>query len=78
MTQSSITAKYQTTIPREIREKLGVGPHDVLQWEVVDGYVRVSATGGTFLRRRGTILAGAGSTLTDVREARSRRGIEPE
>jgi bifunctional DNA-binding transcriptional regulator/antitoxin component of YhaV-PrlF toxin-antitoxin module len=76
MTKSTITVKYQTTVPKEVREKLGVGPQDVLQWEVADGYVRVSAAGKAFLRRRGTIHVGAGSTAADVREARSRRGSE--
>jgi bifunctional DNA-binding transcriptional regulator/antitoxin component of YhaV-PrlF toxin-antitoxin module len=77
VTKSTITVKYQTTVPREVREKLGVGPQDVLQWEVVDGYVRVRAAGKAFLRRRGTIRVGAGSTVADVREARSHRGREP-
>lgn len=78
MPQSSITARYRTTIPKEIREKLGVRPHDVLQWEIVDGYVRVSAARKGFLERRGTIQVGAGSTVEAVREARSRRGVAPE
>ena len=38
MAKSTITVKYQTTAPKEIRERLGVGPQDVLQWDVVDGY----------------------------------------
>lgn len=74
MTKSTITVKFQTTVPKEIREKLGVGPKDVLQWEVVQGHVLVSAHGRAFLKRRGTIRVGAGSTVEDVRTARSQRG----
>lgn len=77
MSKSTITVKHQTTVPKEVREKLGVGPRDVLQWEVVGGYARVSAAGKSFLKRRGTIRVGPGSTAADVREARSRRGAEP-
>jgi bifunctional DNA-binding transcriptional regulator/antitoxin component of YhaV-PrlF toxin-antitoxin module len=35
MTKSTITVKNQTTVPREIRIKLAVGPSDILQWEVI-------------------------------------------
>lgn len=33
MIQSRITSKAQTTIPRAIREALGVGPGDRLVWD---------------------------------------------
>ena len=37
-----ITAKGQTTIPQDIRAALGVGPGDLLAWEVIaDGSARV-------------------------------------
>lgn len=78
MTKSTITVKFQTTVPKEVRQKLGVGPQDVLQWEVQDGYVRVSAAGKAFLKRRGTIQVGPGSTVEDVRRARALRGTESE
>lgn len=78
MTKSTITVKFQTTIPKEVRQKLGVGPQDVLQWEVQDGYVRVSPADRAFLKRRGTIRVGPGSTVDDVRKARALRGTEPE
>jgi len=78
MTKSTITVKYQTTVPKEVREKLGVGPQDALTWEVLDGYVRVSAADKAFLRRRGSIHVGPGSTVEDVRRARSLRGTETE
>jgi AbrB family looped-hinge helix DNA binding protein len=78
MTKSTITVKYQTTVPKEVREKLGVAPQDALQWEVMDGYVRVSAADRAFLKRRGSIHVGPGSTVEDVRRARSLRGTETE
>jgi AbrB family looped-hinge helix DNA binding protein len=78
MTKSTITVKYQTTVPKEVREKLGVGPQDVLQWEVVDGYVRVRPASRAFLKRRGTIHVGPGSVVEDVRRARALRGSKAE
>ena len=39
---AKITAKGQTTIPQDIRAALGVGPGDLLAWEVIpDGSARV-------------------------------------
>ena len=74
MAQSTITSKHQTTIPKEVREKLGTGPGDVLHWDVEDGQARVRPADLAFLRRRGSIEVGAGSTVEDVRRARARRG----
>jgi len=78
MAQSSITSKNQTTVPKEVRDKLGTGPGDVLHWEVKDGHARVRPAAVAFLRRRGTVAVGRGSTVDDVRLARARRGGEDE
>jgi AbrB family looped-hinge helix DNA binding protein len=74
MAQSSITSKNQTTVPKEIRDKLGTGPGDVLHWEVEGGYARVRPAAVGFLRWRGKVAVGGGSTVDDVRRARARRG----
>lgn len=76
MIQSTITAKYRTTVPKEIRHKLGLGPHDVLRWEVVGGDARVTVARRGFLERRGSIRVGPGSVVDDVRRARLQRGAE--
>jgi bifunctional DNA-binding transcriptional regulator/antitoxin component of YhaV-PrlF toxin-antitoxin module len=70
MTKSTISVKYQTTVPKEIRLKLGVGPSDVLQWEWVDNHVRVTAARPAFLQREGSIKVGPGDPVEDVRRAR--------
>ncbi len=75
MTKSTITVKNQTTVPREIREKLAVGPSDVLQWEVVGNSVLVSAASPAFLGREGTIKVGPGDPVEDVRKARKLMGV---
>ena len=37
MPESTITAKGQTTVPRQIREHLGAGPGTRLVWHVMPG-----------------------------------------
>jgi AbrB family looped-hinge helix DNA binding protein len=76
MSKSTITVKYQTTVPKEVREKLGVGPSDVLQWEVVGDHARVTASNLAFLQRRGSIKVGPGDVVEDIRRAREMMGIE--
>ena len=70
MTKSTITVKNQTTVPREIQEKLAVRPGDILQWDVVGDRVLVRAASPAFLRREGRIKVGPGDPVDDVRKAR--------
>lgn len=76
MAQSKITGKYQTTIPKQVRQELDLRPGDVLRWEVTDGGARVVPTRRGFLERRGSIAVGPGSAVDDVRRARAQRGKE--
>ena len=39
--ESGITAKGQTTLPKPVREALGLGPGDRVRYFVVDGEVRM-------------------------------------
>ena len=41
MKASKLTSKYQATVPKEVREFLGLSSGDGLQWEIEDGYVVV-------------------------------------
>lgn len=77
MPQSAVTSKNQTTVPREIRERLGVASGDVLSWEIISGGARVTVAGSSFLARRGTVRVGPGSPVDDVERARLLRGTEP-
>jgi len=76
MTKSTITLKYRTTVPKEVREKLGVGPSDVLHWEVLGDHVRVTASSRDFLDLRGSFKVGPGDPVEDVRKAREMMGTE--
>lgn len=35
-----------TTVPKAVREQLGLGPDDKLRWNVEGGYARVAKAGG--------------------------------
>lgn len=76
MAQSTITSKFQTTVPKEIRQKLGLRPQDVLCWEVTSQDIRLVPARQGFLGRRGSIRVGPGSPVEDIRQARARRGTE--
>jgi len=75
MVQSKITSKYQVTVPKDVRDELGLKPGDRLGWEVVGEEVRVTQVRNAFLERAGTIKVGPGDVVDDVRKARRLRGI---
>jgi bifunctional DNA-binding transcriptional regulator/antitoxin component of YhaV-PrlF toxin-antitoxin module len=76
MPKSTITSKHQTTVPKAVRLKLGVGPGDVLRWDIVGGAVKLTAADRAFLKRRGMIRTGPGSVVEDVARARRLRGTD--
>ncbi len=43
MIESGITAKGQTTLPKAVREALGVGAGDRVRYVIADGEVRILA-----------------------------------
>jgi AbrB family looped-hinge helix DNA binding protein len=43
--QSKVTAQGQTSVPAEVRKKLGIGPGSVLEWHEQDGSVVVRRAG---------------------------------
>lgn len=70
MSRSTLTVKYQTTVPKEVRHSLGAKPGDVLQWLVVGDHVQVKAASPAFLSLRGAFKVGPGDPVEDVRVAR--------
>ena len=76
MNQSTITSKFQTTVPKEIRNRLDLRPGDVLRWDVDGDSIRMIPARRGFLDRRGTIRVGPGSVVHDIRRARELRGGE--
>lgn len=70
---STVTAKFQVTIPKEVRDKLGICAHDSLEWVVGEGKVTVYPIRNDFLRRRNTVKVGRGSIADDLEQARAAR-----
>jgi AbrB family looped-hinge helix DNA binding protein len=70
---STVTAKFQTTIPKAVREKLGISVNDALEWIVEKGKVTVLPVHNDFLRYRGSVKTGAGDISADIQTARERR-----
>jgi AbrB family looped-hinge helix DNA binding protein len=68
--QSSITSKYQTTIPKSIREKLKLSVHDAIEWKIEDDKVVVYPVQQRFLQYRNSVKVGPGEIRDDVETAR--------
>lgn len=74
MAKSTITVKYQTTVPKEVRQRLGARPGDVLQWQLMGDHIRVTTAAPGFLSLRGTFEVGPGDPVDDVKKARELMG----
>lgn len=74
MPVSKITSKFQTTVPKEVREQLSVRPEDSLEWSVSDGEAIVRPAASRLYRWIGFAKVGRGSTVQDVKKARHLRG----
>ena len=73
MPTSKITSKGQTTVPKEVREALDVGPGDKLTWEVSGGKVAITTERPGLFRWKGVIKHGP-DALEAVAAARKTRG----
>jgi AbrB family looped-hinge helix DNA binding protein len=70
---STVTVKYQTTIPKAVREKLGISINDALEWIVEKGRVVVHPVHNQFLRYQGSVKVGSGDIAADIQLARESR-----
>jgi AbrB family looped-hinge helix DNA binding protein len=68
---SIITSKYQTTIPKAIREKMGLSMKDVLEWKVEKGKVAVYPAKSKFLKYRNAVKTGKGDINADIEASRN-------
>jgi AbrB family looped-hinge helix DNA binding protein len=71
--QSTITSKYQTTIPKAIREKMGLSMKDALEWKIEKGKVTVYPAKSDFLKYRNTVKTGQGDIDADIEASRNLR-----
>ena len=71
--RSVITAKYQTTIPKEIREKLKLSVSDAVEWRISGNTAVVYPPQRAFLARKGAVKTGKGDIVSDIAKARLAR-----
>ncbi len=71
--RTTITSKYQTTIPKAIREDLNISINDTLEWNVEDGKIMVLPMQKNFLKFRNAIKTGSGDIENDIKLSRKRR-----
>lgn len=71
--KSTVTSKYQTTIPKSIREQLKLNINDTLEWEIQDNKVLVYPVQKNFLNFRNSICVGKGDIKKDIERSRTLR-----
>jgi AbrB family looped-hinge helix DNA binding protein len=71
--QSVITSKFQTTIPKDVRERLKLSIHDTLEWKIDRGKIVVLPVQKKFLEYRNKIKTGPGKIEQDIKQARKLR-----
>jgi AbrB family looped-hinge helix DNA binding protein len=71
--KSTITSKYQTTIPKAIRINLGLSIKDALEWKVENGKVILYPAKRNFLNYRNSVKIGQGDIAGDIETARNIR-----
>lgn len=71
--RSSITSKFQTTIPKGVREHLGLSINDALEWKLEDGKITIYPAQNFFLKYKNAIKTGKGDIKADIEAARSLR-----
>ena len=70
---STITVKFQTTIPKAVRDKLGIRVNDAIEWRVLKGKAEVVPVHTGFLRHRNAIRSGEGDLRSDLEAGRAAR-----
>ena len=72
-TTSRITTKFQTTIPKAVREILKLSIKDTLNWQIDEDKIIVRTNKNKFLNYRNRIKPGAGDIENDRDLALKRR-----
>ncbi len=71
--QTVISSKFQTTIPKKIREQLSLSVSDALEWEVENGRIIVTSPQVDFLKYKNSVHVGPGDIKEDIQQARNKR-----
>jgi AbrB family looped-hinge helix DNA binding protein len=76
MVKSKITSKYQTTIPREIRDRLNLSVSDLIEWKIEKDKILVEPVNKPFLKYKGSIKIKSGNIKEDIIKARRIRVLK--
>ena len=68
--QSKTTSKFQTTIPKKIREKIKLAVNDSIEWKMENGRVMLEPADKPFLKYREAIAVGEGDIDKDISRAK--------
>jgi AbrB family looped-hinge helix DNA binding protein len=71
--ESTITSKYQTTIPKAVRENLDLMINDTLEWKIDQGKIIVAPKHKNFLKYQNKIKVGKGDIEADIALAKNIR-----
>lgn len=71
--KSVITSKFQTTIPKAVRESMKLSIKDTLEWSIMEGKVIVTSAKKEFLDYRNQVKTGKGDIRKDIELARNLR-----
>ncbi len=68
---STVTSKGQVTIPRAVRERIGVGPHDKVNWVIEGDSVKVTRRESVVRRTAGIMKSPDGTSYATAEEMRT-------
>ena len=67
--ESLITSKFQTTIPKAVRENLKLSVSDAIEWKIENGKAIVTPVQKKFLKHKNTVTIGKGDIQADIQLA---------
>ena len=70
--RSTVSVRWQTVIPQEVREALGIEPNSKLDWEVKDGYILVHPLPSNPVRAARGMFKDGGPSVEDLLAERRR------
>lgn len=71
--ESLITSKFQTTIPKVVRDNLKLSVSDAIEWKIENGKAIVSPVKINFLKHKNSINTGMGNIGEDIQLVRKLR-----
>jgi AbrB family looped-hinge helix DNA binding protein len=79
--KTTVSARGQTVVPQEIRERMGIVPQSRLEWQIRDGVIVVYPIPPDPIQAAVGLLKGQGPTTDDLlkeRERERRRELDQE